>query len=179
MSTVSQSTDRPPLSMPKAAITVLIYLYLLLGSVPAISLMLLGPILRSPTDLLDAHFILYVAVVGGWLLALLFIVRSGRVVGLRLFRGTAWLLTALVALGLVGAVLLSIGQLGNGTRTVRLTGQFGVIGLAICSAFLWRLLRGLTQVRWLDPKSTPNEWEPPARRKDVFLKTMTKQRSDD
>ena len=179
MTAATAPADRPALSMPKGAINALIYLYLLLGSVPALGLSVLEPLLRTDRDLLSEHLLAYVLVIGGWLLALLFVVRSGRRIGLRLFRGTALLLAAVLAAGIVASVLVTAGMVGDASRHARLSGEFAMVGFLVCAPVLLLLLLSLKRVRWLDPASSPDEWEPPARRKDVFLKTMVKARPDE
>lgn len=166
--------NRPPLSMPKAAINALLYVYLLIGSIPAILLMVLPQLLHSNRDFLNDYFLVYLLIVGGWLLTLLFVVRSGRLIGLHLFRSTAFLLTAMLLIGLAAAALVAFGIAGDGTHDARLGGQFGVGAFLICTPVLWLLLRALKRVRWLDPTSAPEEWEPPVKRNEVFLKTMTR-----
>lgn len=53
-------------------------------------------------------------------------------------------------------------------------GQFGIGAFLICTPVLWLLLRALKRVRWLDPTSAPEEWKPPVKSNEVFLKTMTR-----
>ena len=161
-STVPRS--RPPFSMPRAAIVSLFRLYLLIGSVPPILLVVLGPIAGAPHDLLDTYLPEDVALCTIWLLALLFVVRSGRIAGLRLYRGTAFLLVAMWCVASLCALSLALGIAGDGTRHVALIGRFGALGCALCLPLAWSLLRDLKRVRWLDPLSTPDEWEPPLRR---------------
>lgn len=171
--------DRPPLSMPTAALRLLTYLYLLIGSVPALCLMVLGPLRGTSSDLLSGHLLGYILIVGGWLLFVLFSVRSGRRAGIRLFRGTATGLAVTMAVGLFGAALVTFGLAGDGVRHARLTGQFTLLGLLVCLPLAIVLLRGIGRVRWLDPLSTPDEWEPPARRSDATLKAMIRRPPDD
>jgi hypothetical protein len=108
--------------MPKAAINALLFLYLLIGSIPAILLMVLPPLLHSNRDFLNDYFLVYLLIVGGWLLMLLFVVRSGRLIGLHLFRSTAFLLTAMLLVELAAAALVAIGMAGDGTHDARLGG---------------------------------------------------------
>ena len=50
--------------MPKAAINALLFLYLLIGSIPAILLMVLPQLLHSNRDFLNDHFLVYLLIGG-------------------------------------------------------------------------------------------------------------------
>ena len=169
---------RPPFSVPRQALPVMGYMYLLVASAPALCLLTLGPVLGSRRDDLDDHFLAYLGIVSGVYLGLLFAVRSGRVWGLVLLRYVALFLTGLTAVGLAASAMLAVGWLANGTRTTRLSGQFSTMGFLVCAVLAFLLLRALGRVRWLDPRSGPETWEPPLRRSDLLLGSKVSRRYD-
>lgn len=171
-------TRRPPFSVPRQALRVIASFFLVAGSVPALWAMTAGPVFGSSHDLLDDYFPLYLVIVAAFVLGVIFAARTGRLWGLWLLRVAAQMLAAMVVTGLVGNGLLALGAVGNGTVAARASGEFGVIGLLICAPVAWLLLRGLTRVRWLDPRSRPEEWEPPLRRSDVALGSLLSRRYD-
>lgn len=162
--------NRPPLSVPKKAINVVIAIAMVLPFVLSNILGLVDLMIGSRISLLDQHLLLFIAAVGGWVLVLLFVVRSGRVIGLHLLRGTAALDGFCFLAGLVMAGALTFGFAADGSRHARLTGEFGIIMSAVVLPFLWFGLRGLRRVRWLDPQSSPEEWEPPVRQSKISSK---------
>ena len=95
-----------PKGMPAAAIPAFISLYLLLGAVPAMALMVSGYFFGSAQDALMTNFLPYLAVVSILMLTVIVGLRRGDLWGIRLFRGLAWVLVALiVTVALAGLAL--------------------------------------------------------------------------
>ena len=150
-----------PKGLPAAAIPAFISLYVLLGAVPALALMVSGYFFGSAEDALMANFFPYLAVVSILMLTVIVGLRRGDLWGIRLFRGLAWVLVAMiVAVALAGLALWRSG-VGRGLTGAKESGAFALIAAALCCAPAFVILRGLHRVRWLDPLSLPNEWEPP------------------
>lgn len=158
--------DRPPLSVPREALTVGIWLYLAWGTIPAFWMMSAAAMVGIDRDWLDDYLLPYVLAAGISLLALAFVFRGGRLWGLWTLRYVALLLAALDVAGLLGNALAATGLIGSGTGYARSSGQFGFLAfLLVGSPLVKFLLRGIVRVRWLDPRSTPPEWEKPLRHK--------------
>lgn len=164
MTTADAPSDRPPFSAPPAVYPVVVLLYLAQGSIPALLLMVCGSVLQPPRDLLGGQLLLYVLVVGGWLVALIVGLRNGRLWAVRAVRWTAGLLGLSTIAGLGVSLLLTLGAAGDGGRETMLLGRFGLGGFVICLLVLVVLWRRLGRVKWLDPQARPDQWEPPARR---------------
>lgn len=163
---MSGPTDRPPLSVPREALSVGIWLYLAWGTIPAFWLMSAAVMAGFDRDWLGDYLLPYILVAGSSLLALAFIFRGGKLWGLWALRYAALLLAVLDVAGLLGNALVALGLIGTGTSYARSSGQFGVLAfLMVGSPLVVLLLRGIVRVRWLDPRSAPQEWEKPARRK--------------
>lgn len=162
----SGAADRPPLSVPREALTVGVWLYLAWGTIPAFWMMSAAVMVGVDRDWLEDYLLPYVLVDGLSLLALVFSFRGGRLWGLWTLRGAALLLAALDVAGLLGNALAAVGLIGSGSRYALSSGQFGALAfLLVGSPLVAMLLRGIVRVRWLDPRSTPQEWETPLRHK--------------
>lgn len=158
--------DRPPLSVPREALIVGIWLYLAWGTVPAFWMMSAAVMAGLDRDWLDDYLLAYVLVVGVSLLALVYVFRRGKLWGLWTLRYAVLLLAALDVAGFLGNALAATGLIGSGTAYARSSGQFGFLAfLLIGSPLVMLLLRGIVRVRWLDPRSAPSEWEKPLRNK--------------
>jgi len=157
-------TDRPPLSIPREALTVGIWLYLAWGSILAFWMMSAAVMAGIDRDWLDDYFLPFVLAAGISLVALVFVFRSGSLRGLWTLRLAALLLALLDVTGLLGNALVAMGWIGSGTGYARSSGQFGVLAfLLIGLPLTMLLLRGIIRVRWLDPRSAPRDWEKPLR----------------
>jgi hypothetical protein len=163
---MSGPTDRPPLSIPREALTVGIWLYLAWGTIPAFWMMSAPVMIGIDRDWLGDYLLAFVLVAGISLLALAFVFRSGSLRGLWTLRFAAWLLASLDIAGLLDNSLVAMGWIGSGTGYARSSGQFGALAfLLIGSPLVTLLLCGIVRVRWLDPRSAPQEWEKPLRHK--------------
>ena len=160
---MTAANQRRPLSAPRAALPVILYFYLLIGLVPAIATIELGMAFGAGSNALLGHFFIYLGVVGTIALAVLIAVRNGAVWGLTLLGLVSRMLVALIVATLAASALLASSAVRQGVVGARSTGEYGLIVIAICVPLAWLLLRGLRRVRWLDPKSTSDEWELPAR----------------
>ena len=147
--------------MPAAAIPAFISLYLLLGAVPAMALMVSGYFFGSAEDALMANFFPYIAVLSVLMLTTIVGLRRGDLWGIRLFRGLAWVLVALIVVVLLASLALWRDAVGHGLTGAKESGTFVLIAVAVCCVPAFILLRGLHRVRWLDAHSLPNEWELP------------------
>ena len=149
-----------PKGMPAAAIPAFISLYLLLGAVPAMALMVSGYFFGSAEDALMANFFPYIAVLSVLMLTTIVGLRRGDLWGIRLFRGLAWVLVAMIVVVALAGLALWRGGVGRGLTGATETGAFMLIAAALCCVPAFIMRRGLRRVRWLDPLSLPNEWEP-------------------
>jgi hypothetical protein len=160
----STPTDRPSLSSPSEVKVVGVWLYFTWGTVPALWLMSAPQMIGIDGDWLLDHLLIYWPVDGLTCIAMIFTFR-GSLRGLWILRSAALSMTALAIAGLLGNGLVALGLLGAGTRHAELSGQFGALCFLLAGLpFSCLLLRGVTRVRWLDPRSLPEEWEPPMRR---------------
>jgi hypothetical protein len=74
-------------------------------------------------------------------------------------------MVALAVAGLFGNLLVALGLIGSRTSCAISSGQFGALAFLVFGLpFSCLLLRGVTKTRWLDPRSRPEEWEPPMRK---------------
>ncbi|MGI4797125.1 MAG: hypothetical protein ACRYG8_24345 [Janthinobacterium lividum] len=145
--------------MPPAAGPALLSLYVLLGTVPALSLMMSGYFLNTGRDELLEHLGADVGGAGFLMLLTIFGLRRGDLWGIRLFRSLAWCLIGLVAVNLVAALMLSASIVGPSLPGARGTGEFTMIATLACLVAVVILIRGMQRIRWLDPHSLPHEWE--------------------
>lgn len=108
-------------------------------------------------------FLPLVALSGGPLLGVALGFRSGQVWAVRLIRILAIMGTLLlIGVGGVG-ILLALQKIGHG-RHDQLSGEFLLLVAAILTTPAVLLFRAIIRTRWLDPRSTAEEWEPPLRR---------------
>ncbi len=75
----------------------------------------------------------------------------------------AGLAAAFIAFDVGVGLLLSFAVIGRSRHDV-LNGEFLLIGSAILAVPCAFLFRSIIRTRWLDPRSLPEDWEPPANR---------------
>jgi len=84
-----------------------------------------------------------------------FLLNSGRLIFVKLFRWLAVIVTYLYA----GVALLTIVQLLAYGVERALIDAVGLVVLLLLSPLLGLMWRDFKRCRWLDPKSLPHEWE--------------------
>lgn len=98
-----------------------------------------------------------------------FFFQTGWVVAVKIFR---WFSTALILNYLFTFIYFTLAVLGLAPYHVTRGNINARWSLALCLLFLpcpFFLVRTLRNVRWYDPKSRPEEWEPPGRSKDELM----------
>lgn len=155
------AVHRLPLSAPRAALPVILYFYVLIGIVPAITTIELGQAMGSSSALLG-HFYIYLISVGAVALIVLVAIRNGALWGLKLLSLISRVFIFALVATVAASALLAAGVVQPGVAGARSTGEYGLIVAAVALPLAWLLGRGLRRVRWLDPTSTSDEWEPPA-----------------
>jgi hypothetical protein len=91
----------------------------------------------------------------GLCLLVTFLLNSGRLIFVKLFRWLAVIVTYLYA----GVALLTIVQLLAYGVERALIDAVGLVVLLLLSPLLGLMWRDFKRCRWLDPKSLPHEWE--------------------
>ena len=89
--------------------------------------------------------------------------RQGWRWSLWLLRAMAGLAAISVAFDVVVGLLLTFAVVGRSRHDV-LNGEFLLIGSAILAVLGVFLFRSIARTRWLDPRSSPEDWEPPVNR---------------
>lgn len=160
------SYKRPFVSAPRASIPAIILFYLFWGSTLPVAAMALGPIFVG-YDLLDAHFLLILILTSVPALVVIFGLRNGQPWSLKIMRVLSVLGVIAIILDAGVGLMLTLGFAGR-TRSDVLGGEFLLVVCMLLAAMAFFLFRTLRRVRWLDPYSTPDEWEPPMRRARRF-----------
>lgn len=153
---------RPKFSTPFGAAIAIILLYLFWGLTLPVAGLAIGWSMLGYDPVMQA-FIPLVALIAVPIIAVALGMRNGQPWSLRLFRLLAVLGVAALAGDVVAGLLLTFGMIGS-TRHDYLSGEFLLMASAVLAVLVFLIFRALRRVRWLDPYSTPEEWEPPVRR---------------
>ena len=150
--------NRPFLSFPGKALTPLVLFYLFWGWTPANAVSSFGNLFGND-ELIGSHFLAIVSVTAIPALLVIFGLRHGSVRGIRLLWVLSYLGAALLVFDAAIGMLMTGGMIG-GTSHDQLAGEFILMATAVLAVLCFFLLRTMKRVRWLDPNSTPDEWEP-------------------
>ena len=151
--------DRPALSAPKNAALAAVGLYLFWGYAPVLLMLAVGNAVRGGdpwnVPLLPAIILTTTTT------TIMFLgVRNGRVWAIRLLRGLFWLAVASTAGSAGVAALVATSAGGGGLHDNVANAHFTLIQMIVLVPLGWWLSRLIRHTRWLDPTSSPGEWEP-------------------
>ena len=152
---------RSPLSAPGGALLAVGLLFIVWGSVAPIAGIAIGTALRISYSLVGEHFLIVLGISAAPFLAVALGCRGGSTWAIFLFRILSGIALASFILDTGIGLLLAYGLVGFAEKTSRDTGLYvcfcAIILLAVSLLLVWSIRR----VRWLDPYSTPDEWETP------------------
>ncbi len=157
--TIDLPQNRPPLSVPAKGMTGWVLHYLFWGSTPPVAALAFGA-LTGNVEPIAGNFLLLFLLAGLPGIIIILGIRFGPVKALWLRWITAYIGSALVVLDLIAGLLVTVGVAGGGTAFDRSAGEFVLIASVVVGTLCFFMFRAMRQVRWLDPRSTPNEWEP-------------------
>ena len=155
--------DRPPLSAPMGALVAVGLLYVFWGGALPLAAVAADGLSPGDGDPVMLIFLSLLALSAGPLLAVIGGLRQGWRWSLWLLRVMAGLAAASVAFDVGVGLLLTFAVVGRSRHDV-LNGEFLLIGSAILAVPGVFLFRSIVQTRWLDPRSSPEDWEPPVNR---------------
>lgn len=150
--------DRPFLSAPGKAITAMVLFYLLWPLLVPNTASAIGGLIGNDEPV-GHYFLILLAIAAIPVLLILFAIRRGTVKGIRLMWWFGYASIALLAFDALVGALMTFGVAGGGTRHDQLAGQFLLMASAVLGLLWFILFRTMRSVRWLDPNSTPDEWE--------------------
>ena len=159
-----QAYARPPLSAPREAALPIGLLFLAWGSVAPVTALAFGTALSISYNLIGEYFLVVVAIAAAPFLAVAFGCRKGTIWSIFLFQGLALVALIFGVIDLAAGALLSFGAVGFKDVTSRNTGLYVCICAGVLFTLSLALVWSMRRVRWLDPYSTPDEWETPINR---------------
>ena len=163
MRQANAAADRPPLSAPMGALVAVGLLYVFWGGALPLAAVAADGLSPGDGDPVMSIFLPLLAVSAGPLLAVIWGLRQGSRWSLWLLRVMAGLAAVSVAVDVIIGLLLTFAVVGRSRHDV-LNGEFLLVGSAILAVPGAFLLRSIVRTRWLDPRSSPEDWEPPVNR---------------
>ena len=158
------SYPRPKLSAPRGAAVCAVLMYLAWGSVAPITAIAFGAALRISYDLLEKNFLIVLIISSAPIVIVTLGLRAGTIWSIFTIRYLTYASLIMALVDVCAGTLLATRTVGFQEVKSQHLGLFVCICASILLALSIALYRLIRRVRWMDPYSTPNDWETPVNR---------------